>query len=84
MRELCSPVFDMLSPEAQGEGCAHSVALWTSTGPAQRSTWYRWVRAWFWFCLWPVVSRRAQGDARLRGHHIRAASRICIKRKEFG
>ena len=26
----------------------------------------------------------AQGDARLRGHHIRAASRICIKRKEFG
>ena len=26
----------------------------------------------------------AQGAARLRGHHIRAASRICIKRKEFG
>ena len=38
MRELCSPVFDMLSPEAHQEGCAHSVALWTSTGPAQRST----------------------------------------------
>ena len=26
----------------------------------------------------------AQQAARLRGHHIRAASRICIKRKEFG
>ena len=32
MRELCLPVFDMLSPEAHQEGCAHSLALGTSTG----------------------------------------------------
>lgn len=34
------------------------------------------------FDLGPTLE--AQPGARLRGHHIRAASRICIKRKEFG
>ena len=42
MRELCSPVFDMLSPETCQATFAHSLALWTSTGPAQRSPSYRW------------------------------------------
>jgi hypothetical protein len=31
MRELCSPVFDMLSPETMAASCAHFLALGTST-----------------------------------------------------
>ena len=36
----------------------------------------------FFLSLGPTLD--AIGTARLRGGHIRAASRICIKRKEFG
>ena len=36
----------------------------------------------FFLSLGPTLD--AIGTARLRGHHIRAASRIFIKRKEFG
>ena len=55
-RGQVSPVFDMLSPETSSIGCAHSLALGPSSGPAQCSSWYRQGRALY--RMWPPRSRR--------------------------
>jgi hypothetical protein len=61
MREGASAVFDVLSPEACRAGCAHSLALGPSTGPAGDVTtsFYNYLSR---FCL-----RRKLLPAPLRG-----------------